>query len=204
MLSLIKLRRFSISDLKLTNKNILILSHFIPDILLGLGWATIHKVCVELLPAQWLSFEQLMISIFLITACFLWKNEKFRKNTISIFLFLSIFEMLTGMVMAFSMVFSFNVWVYAIGSLLYTGLISVFLSRIEIAFKSKLFVERDRENFDNDMELAVSSSSLIGFGVASLIEIPLNTALILWGIAWIGNLGWIMVYLKNKNALKKL
>lgn len=204
MLSLIKNKRFSISDLKFNNKSILILSHFIPDILIGLGWATIHKVCVELLPAQWLSFEQLMISVFLIIACFLWKNEKFRKNTISIFLFLSIFEMLTGMIMAFSMVFSFNVWVYAIGSLIYIGLISVFLSRVEIAFKSKLFAERERENFDNDMELAASSSSLIGFGIASLVEIPLSTALTLWGIAWIGNLGWIMVYLKNKNTLKKL
>jgi hypothetical protein len=108
------------------------------------------------------------------------------------------------MIMAFSMVFSFNVWVYAIGSLIYIGLISVFLSRVEIAFKSKLFAERERENFDNDMELAASSSSLIGFGIASLVEIPLSTALTLWGIAWIGNLGWIMVYLKNKNTLKKL
>ena len=69
MLSLIKNKRFSINDLKFNNKNILILSHFIPDILIGLGWATIHKVCVELLPAQWLSFEQLMISVFLIIAC---------------------------------------------------------------------------------------------------------------------------------------
>ena len=86
---LINFKHFRNFNLKLSNKNTLILFHFFPDVLIGIGWATIHKICVELLPAQWLSFEQLMISVFLIVACFLWKNEKFRKNTISIFLYLS-------------------------------------------------------------------------------------------------------------------
>ena len=184
------------------NKNILIAFHFFPDVLLGVGWASIHKVCVELLPTQWLSFEQLMLSVFLIIACSLWKNDKFREKSLKIFLYLSIFEMISGMILAFSMAVWFNVWIFAIGSLIYTGAVSILLHRVEVSFKSKLFNYRDRENFDNDMELACSLSSLIGFGIASIVSIPISSALILWGIAWIGNLGWIMVYIKNKNVLK--
>ena len=183
------------------NKNILIAFHFFPDVLLGIGWASIHKVCVELLPAQWLSFEQLMLSVFLIIACSLWKNDKFRDKSLSIFLYLSIFEMISGMILAFSMAVWFNVWIFAVGSLIYTGAISILLNRVEVSFKSKLFNNRGRENFDNDMELACSLSSLIGFGIASIISIPINSALILWGIAWLGNIGWIVVYLKNKKIL---
>lgn len=183
------------------NKNILIAFHFFPDVLIGIGWATIHKVCVEQLPTQWLSFEQLMLSVFLILACSLWKIDRFREKSLKLFLYLSIFEMLSGMLLAFSMAVYFNVWIFAIGSLLYTGAISVLLNRVETAFKSKLFNFRDREDFDNDMQLACSLSSLIGFGIASIVSIPISSALLLWGIAWIGNLGWIIVYIKNRKNL---
>ena len=183
------------------NKNILIAFRFFPDILIGIGWASIHKVCVELLPTQWLSFEQLALSLFFIIMCSLWKNEKFRQKSLNIFLYLSIFEMISGMILAFSMAVWFNVWIYAIGSLIYTGAISILLNRIGISFKSKLFNNRSRENFDNDMDLACSLSSLIGFGIASIISIPISYALIFWGIAWLSNLGWIIVYIKNKKML---
>ena len=109
--------------------------------------------------------------------------------------------MVSGMILAFSMAVWFNVWVFAIGSLIYTGAVSILLGRVETAFKAKLFKERNREDFDNDMQLACSLSSLIGFGIASIISIPIVSALILWGIAWIGNLGWIIVYLKNRKIL---
>ena len=195
------LKKYCHNCIEWNNKNILIAFHFFPDVLIGIGWATIHKVCVELLPTQWLSFEQLMLSAFLILACSLWKNDKFRENSIKIFLYLSIFEMVSGMIIAFSMAVWFNVWIFAIGSLIYTGAVSILLSRVETAFKAKLFKERNREDFDNDMQLACSLSSLIGFGIASIISIPIVSALILWGIAWIGNLGWIIVYLKNRKIL---
>ena len=196
------LRKICNNCIEWSNKNILIAFHFFPDILIGIGWASIHKICVEMLPTQWLSFEQLVLSAFLIFACSLWKNDKFRENSMKIFLYLSIFEMLSGLILSFTMVIWFNVWVFAIGSLIYTGAISILLGRIETAFKAKLFKERGREDFDNDMQLACSLSSLIGFGIASIISIPINSALILWGIACIGNLGWIIVYLKNKKVLK--
>lgn len=188
----------------LSNKQILIIFRFFPDIMIGIGWATIHKVCVELLPTQWLSFEQLAISLFLILICSLWKNDNFRDKSIKLFLLISILEMLCGMLLTISMAIEFNVWIYAIGSLIMVSLISVLLSRIEIAFKAKLFNNRDRENFDNDMELACSTSSLIGFGIASIVSVPLNVALYLWGIAFIQNLGWIIVYFLNKKELKEI
>ena len=204
MLLNLRTRHFKNVDFKLTNKNILILFHFFPDILIGIGWASIHKTCVELLPTQWLSFEQLSISLFLILACTLWKNDKFRANTIKIFQYLSIFEIAIGILLAVLMIFSFNVWVYAIGSLALTGLVSVFLTRAEIAFKSKLFADRERENFDNDMELACSASSLIGFAIATVLPVSLNVALLLWAISWTGNIGWLMVYYKNRKKLEKI
>jgi len=204
MLINIKTKHFKCLNFQLSNKNVLILFHFLPDVLLGIGWAEIHKTCVELLPAQWLSFEQLLISLFLIVACALWKNSKFRGNTIKIFQYLSFFEIVVGVILAILMILNFNVWVYAVSSLLLTGLISVFLNRAEVAFKSTLFVNRDREDFDNDMELACSSSSLIGFAIATVMPVSLNTALILWAISWFGNFGWLIVYYRNRKSLEKI
>jgi hypothetical protein len=168
------------------------------------GYPTIHKVCIELLPARYIAFEQLAISFFLILFCTLWKNHNFRNKTIKIFLMLSTLEMTCGIILAFSMTIWFNVWIFAIGSLIYTSAISVWLSRAIIAFKSVLFVEKEREDFDNNLQLACSISSLIGFGAALIYPPSLPICLILWGIGCINNLGWIIVYLRNKTNLKNI
>ena len=95
----------------------------------------------------------------------------------------------------------FNVWVYAIGSLIYASAISVLLSRVIIAFKAALFKEKEREDFDNDSQLYSSISSLIGFGLALICPPSLKISLILWGIACFDNLGWMIVYTRNKEKL---
>jgi uncharacterized protein YacL len=183
------------------DKNIIIGFQFISDILICIGWPTIHKVCIELLPTRYLAFEQLAISFFLILFCSLWKKDTFREKSINIFYYLSLFELISGMVLAFLMSIWFNVWVYAIGSLIYTSAISVLLSRIIIAFKAALFKEKDREDFDNDYQLTSSISSLIGFGFALIYPPSLTISLILWGIACLNNLGWVIVYKRNKIKL---
>jgi uncharacterized protein YacL len=183
------------------DKNIIIGFQFISDILICIGWPTIHKVCIELLPTRYLAFEQLAISFFLILFCSLWKKDTFREKSINIFYYLSLFELISGMVLAFLMSIWFNVWVYAIGSLIYTSAISVLLSRIIIAFKAALFKEKDREDFDNDYQLTSSISSLIGCGLALIYPPSLTISLILWGIACLNNLGWVIVYKRNKIKL---
>lgn len=186
------------------DKDLIIGINSISEVLLCIGYATIHKTCVELLPTRYLAFEQLAISFFLILFCTLWKNEKFRKKTLTFFLILSLIEMLSGIILAFSMSIYFNVWIFAIGSLAYTSGISVWLSRAIISFKSVLFKEREREDFDNDSQLYYSVSSLIGFGISLVYPPPLTICLILWGIACLSNLGWITVYMRNKKRLAEI
>ena len=93
---------------------------------------------------------------------------------------------------------------YAIGSLIYTSAVSVLLSRVIIAFKAVLFKEKEREEFDNDFQLACSISSLIGFGLALIYPPSLTVSLVLWGIACLNNLGWIIVYNRNKTKLNSI
>ena len=189
---------------RILDKDIIIGFQFVSDILICIGWPTVHKVCVELLPTRYLAFEQLAISFFLILFCSLWKNDKFRAKSINLFYYLSLFELISGITLAFLMSIWFNVWVYAIGSLIYTSAVSVLLSRIIIAFKAVLFREKEREDFDNDFQLASSVSSLIGFGLALIYPPSLTISLILWGIACLNNLGWIIVYKRNKTKLNHI
>lgn len=94
-----------------------------------------------------------------------------------------------------------NAWVLAVGSLFVTSIVSVWLSRIIIAFKSILFKERDREDYDNNHELVYSIAAFIGSVISLIFNPNLVIALVLWAVATLGDIGWLLVYFKNKNKL---
>jgi hypothetical protein len=70
------------------------------------------------------------------------------------------------------------------------------------AFRAIIFKDRERENYDNNIYLWSNAAAILGFFLSLLKPPPLNISLLLWGISWVFSIGWIIVYIKNKNIIK--
>ena len=66
-------------------------------------------------------------------------------------------------------------------------------------------VEKEREIYDNNQSVIAGLVCIIGFTLALVFMPPLKVAILLWGLCCIiDDIGWIIVYNKNKNALKNI
>ena len=72
-----------------------------------------------------------------------------------------------------------------------------------MAFKAKLWSDKDREVFDNNSSIVVGIVCVTGYFMA-LVALPsLKLSLFLWAICCvIDDIGWIIVYIKNIKILK--
>jgi len=185
-----------------SNQKYLLMSLVLSGLLITYAHPTILKVIVSELPAQWIAFQSLAMSISGLLMGMIW-GGKVREKAIKYFLFLTITESLCGCLLGLYLCFiSFNVWVFAISSLVYSSLISTFVGKCIMAFKAKLWVEKEREIYDNNADIVAGIVCVIGY-LFALIALPsLKVALFLWSICCIlDDIGWIIVYLKNKNIL---
>lgn len=166
---------------------------------------TLTKAIISELPAEWIAFESLCSTLFGLIVGIAWQG-KIRKSAIKYFIIFITSESIAGFILGMYLAFiQWNVWVLAISSLIYTNLISTFVGKCIMYFKSKLWVERDREIYDNNCSIVGGITCVIGFG-AALVALPsLKLSLTLFGISClIDNIGWGLVYLKNKNMLKEV
>lgn len=181
----------------------------IPLVIVGLVFTYIHptltKEIVSSLPAEWLAFEALCSTLFGLIVGIMWQG-KVRKTAIKYFLYLISAECVAGFILGMYLTFiEWNVWVFAIASLIYTNLITVFVSKCIMYFKSKLWIEKDREIYDNNHSIVCGITCVIGFGAALLILPSLKVAVFLWGLSClVDDIGWGIVYYKNKNLLNKI
>lgn len=181
----------------------------IPLVIVGLVFTYIHptltKEIVSSLPAEWLAFEALCSTLFGLIVGIMWQG-KVRKTAIKYFLYLISVECVAGFILGMYLTFiEWNVWVFAIASLIYTNLITVFVSKCIMYFKSKLWIEKDREIYDNNHSIVCGITCVIGFGAALLILPSLKVAVFLWGLSClVDDIGWGIVYYKNKNLLNKI
>ena len=73
-----------------------------------------------------------------------------------------------------------------------------------MVFKSKLWNNKDRETYDNNMEIVACLTSILGYLIAILAEPDIHLAIFLWGVAYlVDDIGWAIVYFKNKEILTK-
>ena len=72
-----------------------------------------------------------------------------------------------------------------------------------MAFKAKLWIEKEREVYDNNADIVSGIVCVVGYLLA-LVALPsLKVSLFLWSICCIiDDIGWIIVYVKNKSILK--
>lgn len=187
------------------NQRWLLLSLFCSGLLITYAHPTITKAIITELPAQWIAFDNLASSIAGLCIGMMWK-DKIRKVAINKFVWLAGAESILGFLLGMYLCFiSYNVWVFAICSLLYSSFITIFVGKCIMAFKAKLWTEKGREIYDNNLSIVSGIVCVAGFG-ASLLFLPsLKVALFLWGLCCIlDDIGWLYVYIKNRNKLKEV
>lgn len=162
------------------------------------------KTIISALPAEWLAFQSLFGSISGLIIGMLWKG-KIRTKAMQWFLWLCITECTAGFVLGMWLCFiEFNVWIFAIVSLIYTSLVTQFVAKCIMAFKTVLWKDRERELYDNNTSIISGIVCIIGFGMALLFMPSLKVALFLWGLCCItDDLGWIITYVRNKRQFQK-
>lgn len=165
----------------------------------------ITKTIISELPAEWLAFQSLASSAFGLLLGIMWQ-KKIRTMAIKYFMYFAIAESSIGCLLGLYLAFvQWNVWVFAVVSLLYSMLICKFVSKCVMAFKAALWIEKDREIYDNNTSIVSGIVCIIGFAAALILMPTLKVALVLWSIGCIiDDVGWIVVYYKNKDSLKSL
>lgn len=187
------------------NQQYILTSMFISGLLITYVSPAVTKAIITELPAQWLAFEALFSSACVLFIGMIWKGHT-REYAIKFFSYLAIAESVIGFLLCMYLCFiQYNVWVFAIVSLIYTSFVSIFVGKCIMVFKSQLYNEKGRENYDNNASIVASITSILGYAVALFAMPSLKLALFLWGLCCIiDDIGWIIVYQKNKNKLKTI
>lgn len=185
------------------NQKWLLISLVISGLLITYAHPTLLKTIISGLPAQWIAFESVVASISGLLIGMIWQG-KVRQKAIKYFFYLALIESLCGFILGLYLCFiNFNVWVLAIASLIYTTVISSFVGKCIMAFKAKLWIEKDREVYDNNTSIVSGIVCLVGYLFALVALPPLKLSLFLWSICCIlDDIGWLIVYKKNKLILK--
>ena len=153
------------------NQKWLLLSMFMNGFLITYASPTLTKSIISELPAEWIAFESLFSALSGLLIGMLWK-EKVRSKAISTFQILAMSESIIGCLLCFYLAFvEYNVWTFAIISLVYTNLITSFVGKCIMAFKAKMWNEKDREVYDNNLSIVSSIVCIIGF-TAALCLLP--------------------------------
>lgn len=188
-----------------SNQKFILISLFLSTLLMTYASPRITKAIVTDMPVEWLAFQSLFMSICTLVIGMMWRG-KIRKTVLNYFMLLCITESLAGFFLGMYLCFiKYNVWVFAICSLIYTAFITNLVGKCIMAFKAKMWNEKEREIYDNNISIVAGIVCIIGFAMALIIMPSLKVALFLWGICCIiDDIGWIVVYYNNKKSLKEV
>lgn len=187
------------------NQKWLLLSLFLSGLFGTYVMPVLTKVVITSLPSEWIAFQSLFSSIVMLIIGMIWKG-KFREAIIRYFIIFCIIECLSGFITSMYLVFiHFNVWILAITELIYINFVCTLVGKCIMAFKTKLWQDREREIFDNNISIVSGITCIIGFGMALFMMPSLEVALFIWGLCCIfDDFGWIIVYKKNAESLKQI
>lgn len=188
-----------------SNQKWLLWSMFFSGLLATYISPAITKAIITELPAEWIAFESLFSSIVGLLIGIIWQG-KFRHNIIQYFIIFCICECLAGFCVAMYLCFvHYNVWIFAIATLIYGNFITMLVGKCIMAFKAKLWIEKEREIYDNNFSIVGGITCIFGFFMALIFMPSLKVALFIWGLGCIlDDIGWIIVYIKNQKILKNI
>ena len=184
------------------NQGYLLFSSAISGLIYTYSNPPIVKEIISKLPAEYISFEGAWFCLSALIIGAIWKN-KTREFAMRFFTLLALSESIGSFLLSIYLVFiSYNVWVFAILTLLYSSIITTFIGKCIMMFQSKLWNGKEREMYDNTASIFRNGVAMLGFAIAILAMPSLNTAILLWGIGCIfDDIGWIIVYNKTKRHI---
>ena len=184
------------------NQRCILLSLFVSGLMMTYISPRITKEIISELPAEFIAVQSLVSAITILLISIIWRG-KLREKAIRYFMYLITAESLCGFILGFYLTFiEYDVWLFAIATLIYSSLISSFVSKCIMVFKSILWAERKREGYDNNKQVIVSITCIVGF-TASIVYMPtLKFSTFMWGLCCIiDDIGWGIVYYKNRQKV---
>ena len=177
------------------NQGLLLSCSCITGLLFCYTSPAIQKEIITNLPAEFLSVQSLWWCMSALLIGIVWKGST-RETAIKYFTVLALTESFMGFCLGMYLVFvEYNVWVFAIGSLLYSSIVSIFVGKCIMCFQSKLWQNREREDFDNTNSVVRGIVNCLGFGLSIFAMPSIKVAVFVWGSCCIvDDIGWIIVY----------
>lgn len=184
------------------NQGFLLFSSAVSGLIYTYSNPPIVKEIISKLPAEYISFEGAWFCLSALIIGAIWKN-KTREFAMRFFTWFALAESIGSFLLACYLVFvNYNVWVFAILTLLYSSIITTFIGKCIMMFQSKLWNGKEREMYDNTASIARNAVAMIGFALAILAMPTLQTAILMWGIGCIfDDIGWIIVYRKTRRSI---
>lgn len=141
----------------------------------------ITKAIVTELPTKWLAFESLVGSLSGVFLGMVWKGYV-RRATIRHFAIFAVSESTIGFILSLFLCFvRYDVWMFAIASLVYSTFIAQIVIKCIMVFKSRLWIEKEREIYANNASIVEGIVCIIWFSCALLFLPSLKLSLFLWG-----------------------
>lgn len=186
------------------NQGWLLMSSSVSGLIYTYTHPVIVKATISNLPEQYISLEALWFCLSGLILGAIWKGCV-REKAIKYFTYIATIESLAAFSLGCYMAFvNWNVWVFAISSALYLSIVSQFIGKCVMAFNASLWIDKEREDFDNTSSIMSNTIAMIGFAIATVVMPRLEVAVFLWGCGCIfDDIGWIIVYSKCKEKLKK-
>ena len=184
------------------NQGFLLFSSAISGLIYTYSNPPIVKEIISKLPPEWISFEGAWFCLSALIIGAIWKN-KTREFAMRFFTWFALAESLGSFALSLYLVFvNYNVWVFAILTLLYSSIITTFIGKCIMMFQSKLWNGKEREIYDNTNSIFRNGVAMLGFAISILAMPSLKIAILLWGIGCIfDDIGWIIVYNKTKQRI---
>ena len=184
------------------NQGWLLMSSSISGLIYTYTHPVIVKATISNLPERYISLEALWFCVSAMIIGAIWKGCV-REKAIKYFTYIATIESLAAFSLGCYMSFvNWNVWVFAISSALYLSIVSQFIGKCVMAFKASLWIEKEREDFDNTSSIISNTIAMIGFMIATIAMPKLEVAVFLWGLGCIfDDIGWIIVYRKTRNRI---
>lgn len=184
------------------NQGYLLFSSAISGLIYTYSNPPIVKEIISKLPPEWISFEGAWFCLMSLLMGMIWKTRT-REFAMRFFTWLALFESLGSFLLSLYLVFiQYNVWLFAILTLVYSSIITTFIGKCIMMFQSKLWNGKTREMYDNTTSIFRNGVAMLGFAIAILAMPSLNTAILLWGVGCVfDDIGWIIVYNKNRKRI---
>ena len=184
------------------NQSWLLFSSSISGLIYTYSNPPIVKEIISKLPAEYISFEGAWFCMSALIIGAIWKNRT-RDFAMRFFTWLALTESIGSFLLSIYLVFiQYNVWVFAILTLLYSSIVTTFIGKCIMMFQSKLWNGKEREMYDNTSSIFRNGVAMIGFVIAILAMPSLNTAILLWGIGCVfDDIGWIVVYNRTRGII---